>query len=475
MRKMKSNKLWMFFGSCYMLFSIYLLLINLASNVRSKEIYDIIGFIISILILFLAYKFKDKIKVKDNKIIFYICRIIPIILRFSLLFLNYINIESDYLCFLSNAEGVSKNIPIDSGYVSLFPFLYPYIYLLGNLMKLFGTGYSTVIILNIILDLIGAVCFYLLVKLKRSKKQAKLAILIWLWNPFNILWITKCCPVVIVNSLLVLVMLVFEISTKDMKFKNTILLSLLLGIIISIANAFRPILIIFVIAMGIYYFVNSIYRKSTIKKNVISFSIIVLTFFWCNVLVNGFISQKIDRPLPENKSGWSIFVGSNYQYNGRWNPEDSSHLMELTEKYGNVEAHNMLKNEGISRYKELKIKAPILIIKKSKVLGTGETSYTYSDVFYSVENKVPLIVKDIILIYLGVFWYLMLLTNVILSVRAIRNKIVDDGVLIPYGIFALGLFVSTLLVEVHIRYFLPIMAVLLIFILLNYFKKFENK
>ena len=459
---MKNNKLWFLFAICYFLFSLGLIGINLLYNIRSKEVFDIIGLIISLLILALCFKFRHKIKIPN--FVFYIILIIPILLRIGLLFLNYTNIISDYEFFFSSAKNLANNQSIDTGYISLFPYLYPYVYLLGNFMKIIGDQYTTVILFNFIIDLLGGLCLYQFIALK-NKQLAKIALLVWLWNPFNILWITKCCPVTIVNSLLMVTLLLFQLLKQSTNVKKAVILSVLLGISMSIANSFRPIMIIFIIALTISMIIPTHSTKYPWKKKLIAFSLILFTYIGCNFLTNQWISYQIHAPLPKNSGGWSIYVGANDTYNGKWNEVDSIYFGKLYSKYGNVKAHEIAQKEGIKRYQNLQLKSFYLLFQKSRVLGTGITTYTYFDVFDSISTTFPSIILSGIRLYLSIFWYLLLFANLFISIQIIKQKYDFNNVLKPFGLFGMGLFLATLLVEVHPRYFLPIMTILIVTIL----------
>lgn len=472
MKKAKGQVLLLFSG-CYFLFSLYLILINMVSDIRLRDLYNLIGFFLGGLLVLVGVKWKWK-KFKNRKI-FIVLLLLPIFLRLGLLLLNYTNIVSDYQFFFCSAQSLSQNKAIDTGYISLFPYLYPYIFILGNVMKVLGDGYATVLFVNMVVDLLGSLGFYHLIKIKKDKQSAEVALLFWLWNPFAILWITKCCPVIAVNTLLIMVMVGFVYVRRATSLKSIILLSIGLGFIMSLANGFRPILIIFVLALILYFLVLLFSKTEKQNNNLISLGIILVTFIVGNQVIDIWIEQKIHYTLPKNSGGWSIYVGSNYQHSGKWNLEDSKHLSTIYTQYGNVEAHEILQREGIKRYKDLKEKSLLLWIKKSRVLATGVTTYTYFDVLDSIQISISEEVLSFIRIYLSTFFYSLLFLNFKMSVQCLKRKEEIENGLYPYGIFALGLFTSTLLVEVHARYFLPIMVVLMVFIMIEKKKSSINK
>lgn len=456
MKKNKNNKIYNIIlktiSIIYLLFSIFLFIINF----NNINIYNIIGLITSVILIILSIKLNKKI----NTNIFITLIIIGIIGRISLLFLNYTQVLNDYSFFYSNAISYSNNMGIDNSYIALFPYLYTYIFLLGNLMKIIGTNYVSVIVLNLLFEIIGGIFFYLTIK-KLEKYDIKKSCLIYILNPFNILWSTLCCPVIVVNTMFIIIVYIFTIIKKSITINKKIIYSCLLGIILSISNSFRPIVIIYLIALIVWFILKSLKQKKITREYYLPLIIIVCIYSLSNLALNTFISNKIDIKVPSTKSGWSIYVGSNYEYKGMWNSSDSQYLIELYNNNDNERTHQILLESGLERYKKLGIKIIPLLLYKTNTLGNDLEKYTLNEYNTLRNNEVSLPIQNIITILLSTYLYFILLSNIKVIYTNIKNK--KDTHLYSIAIYALGLFVSTLIVEVSRRYFMPIIIPIIIY------------
>ena len=452
MTKKKSNIIFLL-GCIYAIISLGFIIINFPV----LDIYDLLGFIFSLGFLFFCYK-----KKKENHRLFWIIICLFLIIRIALLFLHFNPLANDYAYFYQEAINYATKSPLNKEYLSLYPYLYFYVATLGGIMRLFGTSYTVVIALNLIVELLGGVVFYLIAKDNYDNNIAKKALLLYICNPFSFLWIVKCCPVIIVNSLLLLIIYLHQKIMKVKKIKYMISLSLLLGVIMSIANHFRPIIIIFVITLVIMLGLTMIYHKEQLKKSGISLICILLPYFCLNICFNQIISDAIGYELPKNGAGWSIYVGANYEYRGRWNLKDSEYFDKLVEEKGNVEAQRLIQQEGVDRYKSLGVKSVWLWMKKAVVLGGGLPNYTYNEFF----NFIGFNSSMVLVFSFKLFLYFYLLLIMIMNFKSIfknikMKKVTVENLLLP--IFIIGLFCSMLLVEVSERYFLPIMVLIMVY------------
>lgn len=446
-----NNILLKFFSIIYLLFISFEIIINF----NNINVFNIIGIFFSIILIYIIMKNKQ-----INNKIFILLIIISIVARISLFFSDYSKILNDYSFFYYSAESYTLNQPIDNNYIGLFPYLYTYIFLLGNLMKILKIGYNSVILLNLFFEILGLIFFYLLIK-KLKKYDIKKSLLLYILNPFNILWIVQCCPVIIVNTMFIIIIYIFTLMKTSKTLKNKIIFSILLGITLSISNSFRPIVIIWIISLIIWFIIKSLKDKKITRIYFIPLIIIISIYILSNSMINIFISKNISMNTPKTKSGWSIYVGSNYEYKGMWNQNDSSYLYSLYEINSNEETHQILLKEGIKRYKNLGSKIITLMIYKSNILGNDIEYYTLNEYITLKDNEVSNISKTIITISLSTYLYFILLSNLKIIINNIKNK--KDTHLYIVAIYTLGLFVSTLLVEVSRRYFMPIMIPMIIY------------
>ena len=446
------NVLLKIFSIVYLLFAIFLFIINF----NNINIYNFIGLIISIILLLITLKFNKK---NDNKI-FIILLIITILSRISLFFIDYTQISNEYSFFYYNSISYSNNMGIENSYIAMFPHLYTYIFLLGNVMKIVGTNYTAVILLNLIFEIIGAIFFYLLIK-KLEKYDIKKSILLYLFNPFNILWTTICFPVIVPNTMFIIIVYVFTLMKKNEILNKKITYSIILGIILGISNTFRPIVIIYIIALIIWFILKSLKQRKITRDYYIPLIVIISIYILSNLILNNYISNKIEIKLPDTKYGWTIYVGSNYDSKGMWNQNDSLYMNELYSKNDNERTHKLLLDKGIERYKKLNVRIIPLVAYKANILGNDFEYYTLNEYNTLRNNEISKTLQNLITILLSIYLYYILLSNIKVILNNIKNK--KDTHLYSLAIYTLGLFISILIVEVSRIYFMSILIPIIIY------------
>ena len=446
----------------YVLFSIGFIIVNYPV----LDIYDIIGTIISLVCVFGITKIK-----RINNKIFVIVLLVGLLLRLALCFFPYQEPINDYAYFYSDAINFANKSQLRNLYIALFSYLYFYVSTLGLMMRIFGKVYTTVIVLNIVIEALGGYLFYLISRNRYGDNTGRIALLFYAINPVSLLWINKCCPVIIVNTLLLLIIYIYDIVNKDFNKKN-IFLALLLGLVMSIANHYRPIIIIFVITIVLMCIMKIITEKKDWLKHITILLCILIPYTIFNCTFDKIISSQIQYKLPESRAGWSIYVGANNKHNGRWDQDDSEHFMSLANKFGPAKAQKMVQKEGILRYKSLGIKSLILFMAKSVVLGGGLPNYTYTETVLFIDYKISKPIEAITRSYIYSYIFVILFLNLLTAVKSYREKKFRDDNLMLY-IFIIGLFSSMLLVEVSERYYLPIFTIIMISSI-SYFKGIEN-
>ena len=293
--------------------------------------------LLSIIFIYIFRKLNMKYnilnKILENRKIIIILIFIAILFRLSLLLFDYNELYSDEATFYNNAVALSLNLDINSKYIAVFPYLFAYIKVLSVFMMIFGNKIYHAIVFNIIIDLIGAFFMYLFgKKVFNDKKKGIIFLLIWLFNPFNIIWCMKILPINIVNTTIIISAYVLECLLSSFNNKKYLIISIILGIIIGISNLFRPIMIIFLITILLYYLYLIIFLKYNFKKIILSFILIILCYSAYNNLNYKLVENVTGYAPSKNGSGWSVYVGSNIDSNGSWFYEP-----ELNEYFENNE------------------------------------------------------------------------------------------------------------------------------------------
>lgn len=436
------------FLSIYILFSIGLLITQFKyTNVlKAIMLYSLI-----LILIVLTFKFKNKLKKFVNtKKFFILCIVLGITTRILLLTLNYKEISiADYQEFFYNASSFcNTNTISDPTYVGLFPFLMPYMVLLGLFFKIAGIKYTSIVLLNIILDLFIPLFLYLTFK---NKSIGKCASVLYLLNPIALIWCTVCCPVTLVNFGISLSILIFSILLKNIDSKKYILFSILTGIIMAISNSFRPIMTIMLIAIFLYYMYINIKNKKFKLNYLISFLLILISF-WASKTGIYLMMNKINSVPVSRTSGWTLYIGSNVNSNGMWYSEPK--LNELLKNGQSVEEiQREFKQLAIERYKSNGINNIKLFANKFVVLTGDVSNYTFST-FLNTVNIHPEFLFRIISILLYSYVFASILLNILIAIQSlISRKNIELNIF--YMLFYIGIIMAHLFVEVSPRYYMP--------------------
>lgn len=451
----------------YSIFSIGLLVAPLK---YTHSIKFIILYIIIFSLFIIFIKLKNIInnllhKKNITKIIFISVIFIGILIRVLLLCVNYSELTGvgDYQTFFSNsATFCESNNIFQKTYVELFPFLIPYMVLLGSFFKIASISYKSVVLLNIILDLLTALFLYF----SFNNKNIKMILpCLWLLNPINCIWCTICCPVVAVNFGIVLSIFAFSKVLKHINSKLFILYSIITGVIMGFANMFRPIMPIMLIAILLYYIFINLKQKNLNVNYIVSFLLITISFL-CVKSFGTFTFNKIINGNVSTTSGWTLYIGSNLESNGMWYPEKKLDEF-LSTGLSPEETQQKFKGLAIERYKNNGINNVKLFKNKFFVLTEQTAEYSFKT-FLSIYQPINLIAQVIRLsLYLFIFLLVLLnALNVYLDIKY-KNSDIQD---LFYMLLYIGLVMAHLFVEVSPRYYMPAIVPLTIISGLSLYK-----
>ena len=366
---------------------------------------------------------------------------------------------SDPESFFSNATSLLQTRMLSNpAYIAEFPFLFAYNALLAGMFKLTGSGLHGIIILNSAFDALAALGVgQLIFLLSASHKWRVVGSVFWWISPFNIIFCAISLPVIVVNALIIIGLVLIVYLFKNIgDLKRTFFLSVLVSFVLAAEDAFRPITIITVIGILIYYVIYLLkhHQHKLLRNCILSFLIIailnaVLGHGWQQV-----VNSATGLPANTNKQGWSIYVGSNYKSSGGWNREDSDHEASVLKEFDGdySRAFDILQREGIYRWKQLgPIKAMVLMVRKFIRL-TGNNQ----NMIYNLQGSFPYFKEHglqfkLMVVMCAVYWFIMLAFTVCLFLARRRVKKLDFiGFL---SIITIGLILAFMAVEVASRYF----------------------
>lgn len=456
------------FLAIYIMFSIGLYLASIKYNHSVKFL---LLYLVELLVFIAFIRFKDFFKniLKQKiskKFLFPLIIIIGVLLRIAIVFIGYQPIPAggDYETFFYNASTFCESNTIASKfYVELFPYLIPYMCILGAFFKLTTISYQSMVILNVILDLCIPLFLYFTFE---NTNVRKATVSLWLFNPINIIWCMVCSPIVLVNFGIALSILIFSKILKHINSKIFILYSILTGIIMGISNTFRPLMPIMLIAIFLYFIYVILTSKKFITNYIISFILITVSFFGIKYSSYNIMNKIIDGNV-STTSGWTLFLGSNIETDGMWYSSAETDAI-FNKNLSAEEIQQEFKQLAITRYKSNGINNITLFIKKLFVLTGNIAGSSFTTLLSTAEINNATFTKVLrLLIHLYIDFLVLL--NVLNTLLDINYNKLDKSDLF-YMLLYIGIITAHIFVEVHSRYYMPAVVPLTIISSLSLYK-----
>ncbi len=348
---------------------------------------------------------------------------------------------------------------------NVFPFKFGYPLILSMFYKYFGENVLTAKILNIVSSAFLALLIYWAGKSFVSERTGRFASIFFALWPAQIMYSSVLGVEHIFTPLLVLSFGLLVILEKSIQNKKTAYsISIVIGIIIGIANFAKPISIIFFPIFLFYLFVFIKAQDILIKSCITKLKILilaVLSFAVCFMLICYPYSKVTGVPLWKSSSGFSFLIGTNYNTSGAYNANDSLILKEFNFNYEKVHKESM--DRAINRITSYP-KQFLMLIEKKIIIQWSDDSFGQYWSTNNIEDSsfITMLIKNHTTWFLAVtqLFYLVVLLFCILGVLySIKNSVYSS--IIPLLIF-LCLFAIHIFLEVQSRYHYPAMPFLFI-------------
>ena len=250
-----------------------------------------------------------------------VARLAPIIFDF-----NYVNTPgntSDAEVHYHAAEQIANGY-LDDPYLTYerkFPYLYVYSFTLAQFYKVIGDPLCSIVISNFIFDIVGIIFFYLFLRKIANKSAALVGTFLYLLSPLSILSCWVAMSMTIVNSFLAVILYLAAALlgfVKQQKFLKSSLLAVLLGALIYVANLYRPVYTVILIALVICLALTLIKLRNTDKqkslklatKRLLPAILLIITFGTCTLAVGKIVEAKFGENLLANNGGWSFTLAA---------------------------------------------------------------------------------------------------------------------------------------------------------------------
>ncbi|MDQ2084945.1 glycosyltransferase family 39 protein [Herbivorax sp. ANBcel31] len=427
-------------------------------------------FFLSVALLFLAKKF-----LKDNKFIFNNRKILIfslILLTFvtRLIWINVVNVVpvSDFGNYHSVASKLVNGNLDGNNYISFFPHVIGYPAVLSMVYRIFGAEVIVAQLLNIVLSCGTVFLIYLIGKRIVGERCGFIAALLWALWPSQIFYNSLVATEHLFTFInLICILIFYYIYENNKNYYKSAILFILLGVLCAILNAIRPLGLLMIIAMGIFYFVFAKNTKiESVKDNlvrVVIFIFLPIFFFITSNFLNFLIVNTLGQDIAKSPMGFSIFVGSNIEYNGVWNYEDSNvfnKLMKDKEK-SPQEVQDELLRKGIARFKYQSFQNVNLLIRKHKVMWSSDDDvlkYINSGLDKEKISSIDFIKNYNRLNFLcNIYYYIMLVLVGISAFIVIKKK--NNYEIIFLYIIISGIIALHMITEVAGRYHFPAISI----------------
>lgn len=416
--------------------------------------------------------------------------------------INYFPVqpESDFRTYFEVAKLLAQGTLIRDGvgycdYISQFPHVFGYPYILSKVFLLFGPSVTAGLYLNLGASVISIFLAYRIARLICGKTGGLLALLLVAFWPSQILYVNQMASEPLFMCLtLTAVWITAYLFTNSKKSKptNVLILNILLGIILALAGGVRPVAVILLIAIAICTLTYKAKEnrnekagliKSCMSRGWIRVTVILISYFICSQLVSGSTARAIDRELPGStvSFGYNLLVGVNIDSKGSWNEKDARFLEEKFMENGSAEeAHRASRDEALKRIINNPKGMANLIFEKYTLLWDNDDYASYWNTLFleSQRNLTPerkAFITNLTIwnnIYYIICVYLSLISGVFLW---FRKRVGLEHILILYFI---GTAMLHMILESQNRYhysILPVFAILASAGLVDIFRYYIHK
>ncbi len=362
----------------------------------------------------LADKLNEKRKLAFTLETLYVVLIIgaAIIVRYIVILKLPMQPESDYKTYYEIADLLKNGTLQEQGegyinYISMFPHVIGYSYILKTIFTFFGTSVFNGQVANIIFSVITVYAVYRIARRLGGRLAGVIALTVAAFWPSQVLYITMLSSEYAFTLLLYLSVwlflhLVMDYDGTTKKAVRGILLHILLGCLIAVTSAIRPLAIILLAAIILCIFTQKM-KLPNIPRNSISVwnrflekgwmraSLIVISYMIFSGILTSKIELAINQTMPSTSVsfGYNLLVGLNTDSKGGWNEEDSKYLYDNLESTGSaIQAQIASRNLAFERLTSDPKGIFNLFINKYELLwGNDDYGSTWNLIFLQEQNE----------------------------------------------------------------------------------------
>ena len=318
--------------------------------------------------------------------------------------------QSDYKTYYEIAGLLNKGTLLEDGigycdYVSMFPHVLGYSYVLSIVMKYFGSSVWVGQCFNIILAVLTCFIVWRIAVLLAGRVSGLIGLILTAFWPSQIIYNNFLASEYLFSFLMCLCIWLFLVLVKKYdvnhpKQQQGVFLHVVLGIFLAIDNAVRPMALLLLISI-LLCLAPSRMPLAIKPRNDLSISerilekgwlrgfIILCSFMVSSAFLTKCVSYTVDRELAGGSAsfGYNLLVGLNQSSYGGWNEEDSHYLYSAIEETGSaVDAQIACRDLAFQRLKVDKVSLLNLFLHKFDVLWSNDDYASSFNIIFMQEQ-----------------------------------------------------------------------------------------
>lgn len=368
-------------------------------------------------------------------------------------------------------------------YIAMFPHVIGYCYILKTAFVWFGTSVLVGQYLNVFFAVTSVYFLYRIARKLGGRLTGLLALL------FSAFWISQILYITMLSaehaftfflygSIWLFISLLNDYDGNTTKSRQAIVLHLLLGVLIAITSAIRPMGVILLIAI-ILCILPQTMKLPNIPRNDISLTkrmlekgwirclLIVIPYFIISGVITTNIEIVVDKTLPSATSsfGYNMLVGLNADSIGGWNEEDANLLNNSMEATGSAtEAHIVCRDLAFTRLTNNPKELFNLMVHKYELLwGNDDYGATWNIVFSDEQGTLTTSKSDFLYKarhYNNIIYAIVIFFSIIALIYSLKKD--GSGAFVLLLIY-LGTAAAHLIVESQNRYHYFVLQIFMFF------------
>ncbi len=425
-----------------------------------------------------------------------LCILGGVIVRVVVIETMPVQIESDFQTYfriageLASDTMLTPEADFDRQYIAMYPYTVGYpMFVLTPAFRIFGESVKVALYVNLICSSISLIlCAHIGWRLVGRLGAVLVSLLMSFW-PSHVLFSNM---VDVEPSFTLLLLIAIELmivalrrntgSLYDKKPGQVMVVLMILGIVLAIANAIWPMAIVLLIAFAVVQLmvggdpegkVSLEGTRFALKKGWFCVLLVLVAYFLTSIIITRTVYDTIlEKPASGiNASGYNLMVGLNTESEGLWNLEDSEFFENAYDQTGDAdEAHRACMQVAVQRITgEPKSILNLLVLKYRNFWQTDDFGVDWNLQQTELQGKAleALRTKLESVRHIGRLLYMAILFGSLMcALSAWRGKRAPHPMFMVSVLFYLGTALVRMLLETQVRYhynmlpFLILMAVM---------------